>query len=350
MILRVEVAHWLLMSLLRRARLSAWIAGVCLLGACESTDDGDNPVDEGEVDIVLQNENNYGSTTDLSIDTIETSVTDLEVCWAGVTDNLQCHDVDPAQTIHNVSFIRFKGLSEADVEAMLSATQLETSDVDVYFDYEPKSGETCAHLSDMEFGGTSLNVEDEYLEGDEYTYVLLFAETTVPGVGVQTMTFIKPTSDANTDTVNAPPGCTGKPILDFEADLTSLTNVEVPVDGPWVVGWKNVKKNGAGQNIDFDSIDGLLLGFYEGMTPTQIEDEFLDLEQIATVKWEADVQGRSADLAEAKECDSDGNCDGEAFPGFERDAEGTWLLALTCSECQSPAPVVLTILEPGSGS
>jgi hypothetical protein len=27
-----------------------------------------------------------------------------------------------------------------------------------------------------------------------------------------------------------------------------------------------------------------------------------------------------------------------------------WLLGLTCSTCQNPAPIVLTILDPGAGT
>ena len=37
---------------------------------------------------------------------------------------------------------------------------------------------------------------------------------------------------------------------------------------------------------------------------------------------------------------------GGAFPGFDTDADGVWLVGLLCSGCQNPAPVVLSILEP----
>ena len=36
---------------------------------------------------------------------------------------------------------------------------------------------------------------------------------------------------------------------------------------------------------------------------------------------------------------------GELFTGFDR-GPGVWLLALMCSTCQNPAPILLTVLEP----
>jgi hypothetical protein len=54
--------------------------------------------------------------------------------------------------------------------------------------------------------------------------------------------------------------------------------------------------------------------------------------------------GRTADLALATD-----RASGAPFPGFDRPDAGIWMLALTCSRCQTPAPVVLTILAPGGG-
>ena len=50
--------------------------------------------------------------------------------------------------------------------------------------------------------------------------------------------------------------------------------------------------------------------------------------------------GRTADLAQARTPEG-----GERFPGLEREEAGVWLLALTCSTCQNPAPIVLSVLE-----
>ena len=57
------------------------------------------------------------------------------------------------------------------------------------------------------------------------------------------------------------------------------------------------------------------------------------------------ADGKTADLSTATD-----RASGAAFPGFNRPETGTWMLALTCSKCQNPAPVVLTILQPAGGS
>jgi hypothetical protein len=80
------------------------------------------------------------------------------------------------------------------------------------------------------------------------------------------------------------------------------------------------------------------------MTVADIEDQILDLELMATQMYEIGLSGgRTADLELGLERTS-----GEPFSGFERSEEGVWLLALMCSSCQNPAPVVLTVLSPES--
>ena len=70
-----------------------------------------------------------------------------------------------------------------------------------------------------------------------------------------------------------------------------------------------------------------------------------DIELIATNLYDIKLPGgRTADLAKATERKT-----GETFPGFARTETGTWMLALTCSKCQNPAPVLLTIIEPSAG-
>ena len=69
---------------------------------------------------------------------------------------------------------------------------------------------------------------------------------------------------------------------------------------------------------------------------------FTDIEQIATTLYEVPVAhgARSVDLAKAT---VKGGTD--AFPGFTQ-TDGVWAMAVTCGECQVPAPVALTILQP----
>ena len=76
-----------------------------------------------------------------------------------------------------------------------------------------------------------------------------------------------------------------------------------------------------------------------------VRDRDFDLELNATTLWDVQLAGgRTADLSTAVERGT-----GAPFSGFARSSTGVWLLALLCSTCQNPAPVLLTVLEPGGG-
>jgi hypothetical protein len=305
------------------------------LGGCGSTENGD-----GGGAILLQNENNYSSESSLSIPTVETAAaTDLDICWSDVTEDIQCHAVDPQAHLDNVALLRILNLSKEQVEEKLAGVGLAGPDVAGYVDYQTDHEATCARLSDMSFVGTEIDIEEEYVESDDFTYMLLFTEGTNPGIGARTMAFLEPTSSSTNTSVEAPAGCG---LLEFSADISSAEPVSIPVDGPWMLDWRNVTADSLGNEIVYESIDSALVGFFEGMTLTEIEEDMFDLEENATSLWELELTGgRTADLAGAQN-----RAGGERFDGFTTDADGIWLLALLCGTCPNPSPVVLAVLEP----
>jgi hypothetical protein len=310
-----------------------------MASGCESTDPVGS-LDQGvRGNVLLRDEHNYASTSSLSIPTIETAPeADLEICWPNALTDIRCHDVAPEVDIDTVALLRFLHLSEADVEVELTSGELAQSEVDGYLEYLTDHESTCARLSAMTFFGTPIEIEEEYVESDDRTYLMLFAAGTTPGVGAKTMVFVKPTSSSTNTRVDAVAGCG---FLDFSAELTSVEKLPIPQDGPWVIDWRDVTRDSLGNEIVFESIDSVVVGFFEGMTLAEIEAQILDLELIATSMWEVELEGgRTADLADARGRDGEGS-----FPGFAQDEEGVWLLALMCSTCQNPSPIVLTAIE-----
>jgi hypothetical protein len=297
-----------------------------------------------EGSIVLRDANNYRASSQLSIPTIETaSGMDLDICWNDVVSDLQCHALLPMQDVDNVGLLRFLNLTEEQVERRLTSGQLTMSEIDGYLEYNTDHQSTCAKLSSMSFFGTEIDISEEYTESATNTYMLVFAEGTTPGVGARSMTFLEPTVNSNNLTVNAGTGCG---LLEFSADLDSAERVAIPSEGPWLIDWRNVTQDGQGNPIVPEGIDGVLLGFYEGKSVPELQEQILDLELIATDIWEINLTGgRTANLGL-----SVGRDDGAPFSGFDPSREGVWLLGLTCSTCQNPAPVVLTILDPGAGA
>jgi hypothetical protein len=217
------------------------------------------------------------------------------------------------------------------------------SEVAGYLSYETDHTSTCTKLSSLSFFGTPIQIMEQYQESPDYTYMLLFAEGTTPGVGARAMTFVKPTAGSTNTRVDAPTGCG---LLDVTADLSSAEPVSVPAEGPWVIDWRNLTRDGQGNEIVFESIDGILLGFYAGMTVSDLEEGILDLELMATSLWEVQLTGgRTADLRAAV-----ARGENTPFSGFARDEAGVWVMGLMCSTCQNPAPVVLSILEPSAAT
>lgn len=317
-----------------------------LVSACSDT----SPSESGESDaIALIDANNYTTKSELSIPTVEVAAdTDIGICWGDLASDLMCHEVEPTEHIDNVSMLRFLHLSEADVEARLTAGELSQSEVSGYLEYPPEGDELCTNLSSMSFLGTPIDLGQEFVEGDEHTYMLIFTTGTSPGVGARSMVFIKPTSESSNREVAAPNGCE---LLDFEADLKNAEPVRVPRSGPWEINWRSLQRDGGGNQVPFNQIDKLLLAFYEGRDVDYLEDNIFDIELLATSVWELPLDNqREARLADARLRDSatedDSASPGAAFEGFDEAAEGVWLLGLFCSKCQNPAPVLLSILLP----
>ena len=321
---------------------AAWplaAAGLSLLAGCG----GAANTDDARGNVLLHDENNYSTMASLAIPTIETTAgTDADICWSSVVDDLQCHPVSATADLDNVSLLRVAHLSHEQVQQRVAAGTLSQSDVAGYVDFHTDHSTTCTKLSDFSFFGTVIDVPSEYVESSDYTYLLLFAKGTTPGQGARTMIFLNPTATATNTKIDAPTGCG---MLDFSADLSSLTKLPVPAAGPWVVDWRDITRDGQGSTVPFQKIDGVTIGFYAGMTVADLQARIFDIELIATALWDVKLAGgRTADLATAKD-----RATGAVFAGFDRADAGTWMLALTCSKCQNPAPVLLTILDPGAG-
>ncbi|HTV18345.1 MAG TPA: hypothetical protein VMG12_06730 [Polyangiaceae bacterium] len=290
--------------------------------------------------IVLADDQNYELQSSLSIANVETaSGADLDICWSDLVSDLQCHPVQPMPDLDNLALLRFLHLSHDAVEARLTSGQLTMSEVDGYLEYRTDHASTCSKLSSMSFFGTPIDIQEQYRESSEHSYMLLLAEGTTPGVGARGMIFVTPTSSSSNTRVDVPSGCG---LLDVSADLSSATPLNIPTTGPWTIDWRNLTRDGQGNPIVFESIDSVLLGFYAGMTVADLESDILDLELNATALWELPLTGgRTAELGRARQRDTDA-----PFAGFSRPEPGVWVMGLMCSTCQNPAPVVLSVLQP----
>jgi hypothetical protein len=328
---------------LRRSRAGGLALGWALVAACGS-ESAPAPPRAPATPVALSDENNYRAVAALSIPTIQTApAVDLDLCFDRVTTDVQCHELEPLAEIDNIGLLRIFHLGEDEIETKLAHDDLLQAEVDGYVDYQTDHTTTCAKLSNLSFFATEVALEQEYVESDDRTYLLLFATGKAAGRGARSMAFIRPVAGVTNTRVDAPAGCG---IVDFEADLASAAPVAVPARGPFSLEWRGVQTNGLGNPFAHGGVDRLLLGFYAGMSVTEVQARVFDLELIATELFDLRLASRSADLALATE-----RTTGEPFTGLSRDEDGTWVLGLLCSTCQSPAPLLLSVLVPeGAGS
>ena len=304
---------------------------------------GDDPNEGGSVPegaIALTDANNFTATAQIAPPVFDTAVGDVQIDWTSVTQNLLCHDVAPR--VESVYLIRVElGTEQAVVDSILAGT-LSGLPTKQFTFRVPDGAATSASLSNFMFGEVPIELGSEYFASDSETYLMLFSTGTSVRKGAQSMLFLNPTAASTVTQVTAETGCG---MLTYSANLATLTPVQVPVAGPWVVDWSGAKRTGDGKPSPHNDIDRVLVGFYSGRDVAYIQENIFDIERDpqATL-WEIQHQagsGRSANLADAK-----AKHDGSAFAGFQTSEQGTWLLGLFCSTCTNPAPVFLTVIQP----
>ena len=302
------------------------LPGVALLSACPQAPE----------EVVLTDTNNYNFVGILEVESIATSeASDLTICWDQIVQDIQCHDTDPVSDIDNISLIRLPHLTEEEVEEGLAGQGIQQADVSGYIEYQPEDN-TCISLSDLSLFGTEIDIETEFNE-EGGTFLLLLTTGVEPGVGARVLAFLAPTADETNTQVDIPDGCGA---LDVTVDLQNVSRVSVPaVQSSWPVSWSDLTVDAQGYDLDLNRIDGVQIGNFGSMTPSDLETQFLDLELIAEQLYNLPIEaGSSGDLSEAM--DSDGN----AFTGFTED--DLWIVALRCSRCSNPAPIFLTFIDP----
>jgi hypothetical protein len=295
-------------------------------------------------------EHNYVTTaSSLDVELVEVAAEeDLKICWTDIAVDIQGHAVDPKKDINDVSFVRVLRSDPADVEQILNDGTLTQDKVEGAWEVLPTGDDTCAMLSEFRdiSGDTAIKVEDSFQIDDRYTYLLVFASGTKIGFGARTMLILEPSSDSLETEVNALEDSSSK--LTFDVELASREKLEMPAEGPWQIDWSAITTDNHGNKLDKNAVDRLLIGFFAGKEPSDLEARFLDLDQKtpelggADQSWEVSVEkGSLASLEGAK-----GRNGEPAFSGFDTDEDGTWIIGAFCGLCQNPAPVFVTILDP----
>jgi hypothetical protein len=185
----------------------------------------------------------------------------------------------------------------------------------------------------MDFFGTKIDLETEYVEGAG-TFMFVLTTGTDTGIGARSLTFLEPTKGSKVTSVSVPPACG---MLDLDVELDLLSPVVIEDAAGWIFDWSGLTVDGLGNAFTTAGLDQLMLGYYEGVSVADLEDQFLDIELIADQVYTLSLSGTTyADASLAY----DGTT---PFTGWSGD--GLWIFALRCTRCYNPAPLFLTILD-----
>lgn len=282
--------------------------------------------------VELEDANNYYFLADITADaqTIP-AYENSQVDWSGLTIDLLGRDVDPAE-LDIIRLIRFT-LTQEEVIEGINYDNLRQADVSGNADYEVHDAETGASLTDFFFLGSAFPPEDE-LQDDPDTYLMsVISETESGGEDYRIFTFVDPITGAKPATVSINNDSAS---LAYDVDLQSVTPISFE-DEYYVVDWAGLTQDAADLSITLSNIDTIMLAQYDTLGVSDLEADFLALEDLADRLFFANVEGKGEfDLMELSDED------GQAFTGFE---DGTWLIALRCGSCISPAPLFLGVVQ-----
>jgi hypothetical protein len=316
------------------------------MSACDAARDAD-----GNLPIVAAKTNNYSFSSVLSFPPIAVAPDrELSFDWGGLSRDFLGHELDPLAEIDTVTLILWR-MAEQELQTKLNDDALVQRDVAVAATAPTENART--RVSVFDFGTPGREPTDPPLSEEqilpfldataydpaEHTYTLMASTGTELGRGTRMLQSFKLDPASENVEVLITDDSTQ---LEVSVDLQSLEPTRVPLGEPALsVDWSSMVETALGNEFTRNSIGLVAIARYSA-APAELESGFLELVRydrsiVADRAWLLEVPaGERATLSGAV----DEN--GASFEGI--DADGTWMVALFCTQCQNPAPWYLTFL------
>lgn len=284
-------------------------------------------------DIVLLDEHNYSYTVDLDIATTEVELAnDFTIEWSGLTRDMLGHDVSPTD-IDVAWFMWFRNLTQEELAQGLAENTITQVDVD-WAASAMVTGDTSTETSVFDFGGNPYDAPT-YFASEQGAYLVRVTTGTDQYAPTRALAFVDPSTTSSNHTVSLTDSSAA---LSAQVDLHSMTQITVSAGSTPDIDWTEVTTDGLGATIDWTAVSELWIARFDSLSVTQLEEQFLDLELIYDEVYTVQMYGEDGiAVTEAT------TASGTAFSGFT--AGSTWLLALRCNLCTSPAPPFLTVVN-----
>jgi hypothetical protein len=331
-----------------------WLALVPMLlaPACQNAADDNQHPDNNKAyeclgtTLKANERNNYSSWSKMTLPAVKVKPkSELSFDWGSVTKDFISHDVDAKSNL-NMLMVLFFQLPLQELEVKLNADSLNQNDLVISppLTLRTNGSDTTAKLFSFDLNGAYVEPERVllYFDADFYapadhTYALAAATGTEVGLGIRILqTFQLDPNSSNTEVKLTDSSVK----LEWTANLHDLTPTGIPKgEAAITLDWGDMTKNGLGADFDPTQITRAMVGHYAGGSG-QLEQDFLDIELIATELYETKIEaGSTVDFSAMTR-----KSDGTSFPGI--DDTGTWLVALQCGVCRNPSPWYLSILKP----
>ncbi|MDP2305859.1 MAG: hypothetical protein Q8P18_07505 [Pseudomonadota bacterium] len=323
-----------MMSLLARGPLLGGLLA-CSFVACtgEPVLDSDKGGETAApTEAALTDASNYRYTLDVVIHELVFTPSETgRIDWTALTRDLQGFPIDPTTDVSVLDLVWFRDLNHEQVQEAVVTGSLVQASVGLLGRGLPSPGDTSIPFTSLDVYGTPF-MPNQYFPELGGSWLL---RVTTPTNDSAMLAFLVPTEGGPDVYVN-----NDSAILDFAADLRALT--PVALGGITEVSWEGLTLDGRGTRIDPLLLQELSLARYDGLTAEDLEARFFELESLAAATYTLNVYGEtSADLADTVDSA------GAPFPGFG-DSTSTWVLALRCLLCTTPAPSYLTLIDTGA--
>jgi len=174
---------------------------------------------------------------------------------------------------------------------------------------------------------------------DQYTFMMIAANGTTPGKESRMIKFFHIDPNVSETTVALTDNSMS---MTWQTNLVTTLPVPVPTGMPnIVIDWEYMTNNAVGNEFIPTQITEAMVAHYPNLTRKQLDDQFLDLRELASEKWSGEIEaGFSIDLSTLVD-----ENDAPTFAGI--DHTGVWLAAIFCTKtCNNPAPWAITVLQP----
>ncbi len=329
------------------------LVALVMLAACNDGGDKETGAESCGPDLKFTEANNYTYVAELSLESVTVGAEeDATVDWSGMTTDFRGRPLAPTD-VTRITMARF-GLDHVAAIDGINSNSISQSEIDNYIEYLPAPGETSALLTAFTTSGLDGFFEPAspptlgLNEAPEASYLMTLWKTNELGnYEIAMSMFVVPILGDASHTI---PVTDTSASLAFTADLQTPETICTTAGAPiYSLDWSAVSTDALGKPYSPILGDLLRITHLPQEDIGDVEAVFLELDVAASETYfgykSVGTDANPFGYFDIEDLGAAETVDGTPFPGFTTD--GTWLVDIECAstECFSPAPLLLAVIE-----